>query len=57
MKRFEEIRSSKFEKMNQAEMGSVKGGELCVSCKKRTRKVEVGVGESLENLVDIDINF
>lgn len=56
MKRFEEIKSSKFERMNPTEMGSVKGGSICVSCKKRGRVVEIEVGKSLEQLIIISIN-
>lgn len=43
MKRFEEINGSKFERLSQAEMASVKGGRVCISCMKRERKVTIGV--------------
>lgn len=42
MKRFEEINGSKFERLSHAEMESVKGGDFCVSCMKRERKVKIG---------------
>lgn len=42
MKRFEEINGSKFERLSNAEMASVKGGQFCISCMKRTRKIRIG---------------
>ena len=57
MKRFEEIKSSKFEKMNYSEMNSVKGGGVCVSCKKRSRKVEIELEKSQEELIHVTVNF
>ncbi len=42
MKRFEEINGSKFERLSHAEMASVKGGQFCISCMKRTRKIRIG---------------
>ena len=41
MKRLEEIKSSKFERLSNSEMNSVKGG-FCISCMKRTRKWKIG---------------
>ena len=43
MKRFEVINGSKFERLSHAEMASVKGGRVCISCMKRDRKFKVGV--------------
>lgn len=57
MKRFEEIKSSKFEHMNPTEMSSVKGGSICVSCKKRDRAVEIEIGKSLDQLIIISTDF
>ncbi|MCM1301244.1 MAG: hypothetical protein NC226_05945 [Bacteroides cellulosilyticus] len=48
MKRFEEINGSKFERLSQAEMASVKGGQFCISCMKRTRKIRIGWKDSKE---------
>lgn len=42
MKRFEEINGSKFERLSHAEIKSVKGGEFCLSCMERTRKIRIG---------------
>ena len=43
MKRFEVINGSKFERLSHAEMASVKGSRVCISCMKRDRKFKVGV--------------
>ncbi|MBR5955463.1 MAG: hypothetical protein IK022_02825 [Bacteroidales bacterium] len=45
MKRFNVIQESKFESMSEMDMSSTLGGQLCVSCKKRTRRVEIGIGD------------
>lgn len=45
MKRFEEIKSSKFERLSQKDMASIKGGDFCISCMKRERKVKIGSDE------------
>lgn len=42
MKRFEIISASKFDRLSHAEMASVKGGQFCISCMKRTRKIRIG---------------
>ena len=43
MKRFEEINSSKVERLSHAETKSAKGGDFCNSCMKRERKVKIRV--------------
>lgn len=48
MNRFKIIEESKFEKLDHSEMGSIQGG-LCISCKKRARKIELGLGASVTN--------
>lgn len=62
MKRFDIVKESKFEKMSEMEMSSTRGGQLCVSCKKRARKVEIGIGDSnpeddIIEIIDIHFNF
>ena len=42
MKRFEVINGSKFERLSHAEMASIKGGRVCISCMKRSGKFKVG---------------
>jgi hypothetical protein len=49
MNRFTELKSSKFERLSQAELSSVKGGCICISCLKRTRKIRVGFFVKAEN--------
>ena len=41
MNRISVLNESKFERMSIEELRSTKGG-FCLSCKKRTRKVELG---------------
>ena len=61
MKRFEEINGSKFERLSHAEMETVKGGDFCISCMKRERKVKIGSDEngtyshSRPEIVDINV--
>lgn len=62
MKRFNVIQESKFESMSEMDMSSTLGGQLCVSCKKRTRKVEIGLGDDDPydkeiKIIDIQFNF
>lgn len=47
--RFNIINESKFETLDQSEMELIQGG-LCISCKKKERKVEIGIE------IDITIN-
>ncbi|MDD7456422.1 MAG: hypothetical protein PUK70_09305 [Bacteroidales bacterium] len=61
MRRFNILKDSKFEKMSEQEMSSTRGGQLCVSCKKRARKVEVGIGDDNPydqeiKIIDIEIH-
>ncbi len=42
MNRISVLNDSKFERMTLSELQSTKGG-FCISCKKRTRKVEIGL--------------
>lgn len=37
MKRFDVINASKFERLSNADMSSVKGGGICLLCMKRER--------------------
>lgn len=40
--RFKVIQESKFEKLSKNDLQKVKGG-LCISCKRRSRKVEINI--------------
>ena len=42
MNRINVLKESKFNRMTEAEMAKVNGG-LCISCKKRDRKIEIGI--------------
>lgn len=57
MKRFEEINGSKFERLSHAEMASVKGGEFCISCMKRDRKVMIGSNNKGDFIIHIGKNW
>ena len=62
MKRFNVIQESKFESMSEMDKSSTLGGQLCVSCKKRARTVEIGIGDDdpLDDqikIIDVKINF
>lgn len=37
MKRFDVISESRFERMSHADMSSIKGGGICISCMKRQK--------------------
>lgn len=56
MKRFDVINASKFERLSNADMSSVKGGDvyICISCMKRSRKVPIGLGNPQYNNYDND---
>ncbi len=41
MNRIKVLKESKFNRLSQHELIAIKGGGLCISCKKRDRKVEV----------------
>ena len=61
MKRFNVIQESKFESMSEMELSSTLGGYVCVSCKKRERTVEIGIGDEnpdddKNTILDIRIN-
>jgi hypothetical protein len=48
MNRFTELKSSKFERLSQAELNCIKGSGVCISCMKRDRKVKIVVsGETI----------
>ena len=57
MKRFEVINCSKFERLSHAEMASVKGGEFCISCMKRDRKVMIGSNNKGDFIIHIGKNW
>ncbi len=42
--RFEVIKESKFDQLSKKQMQESKGGWICISCKKRTRKVPIVIG-------------
>ncbi len=44
--RFNVINESKFERLSNKDMQNSKGGWICVSCKKRQRKVPIVIGKS-----------
>lgn len=57
VKRFEVINGSKFERLSHAEMASVKGGEFCISCMKRDRKVMIGSNNKGDFIIHIGKNW
>ena len=51
--RFEIVKNSKFETLTHGELESVKGG-LCISCKKRKRKVPINLSVLPSSEIRID---
>ena len=51
------INGSKFERLSHAEMASVKGGEFCISCMKRDRKVMIGSNNKGDFIIHIGKNW
>lgn len=45
MDRIKVLHESKFNRMTDSEMAKINGG-LCISCKKRARRIEIGGGAS-----------
>ena len=52
--RFEIVKNSKFETLTHRELESVKGGGLCISCKKRHRTVEINIEK---DKFEVDVNW
>lgn len=50
--RFEVIKESKFDQLSKKQMQESRGGWICLSCKKRERKIPIviGVDESGETM-------
>ena len=64
MSGFNIIKESKFEKLQNSDLASIKGGSICISCMKRDRKVEIAIGDDsdptddkIDKLIHIEFNF
>ncbi|MCG8581670.1 MAG: bacteriocin [Bacteroidales bacterium] len=53
MERIRVLNESKFKRLTEAEMAKVNGG-LCVSCKKRDRKIEFGISAKASGTINTD---